>query len=102
MRGNTDGFPERPGNPGGPSQAHIRFDAVDSIRPKENVLLSHKTWVNGKIAEGGADLLARLKVEPAKSNLCAGYFVAGSGRQNTVSTNTGGPLIPRREAVLIT
>ncbi len=49
---------ETPG--GGPSQAHIRFDAVGSIRPKENVVLSHKTWVNGKIA--GADLLARLKV----------------------------------------
>ena len=49
--------------PGGPSQAHIRFDVVDSIRPKENVLLSHKTWINGKIVEGGADLLSRLKVQ---------------------------------------
>jgi hypothetical protein len=51
---------ETPG--GGPSQAHIRFDAVGSIRPKENVVLSHKTWVNGKIAGAGADRLARLKV----------------------------------------
>lgn len=51
---------ETPG--GGPSQAHIRFDAVGSIRPKENVVLSHKTWVNGKVADAGADLLARLKV----------------------------------------
>jgi hypothetical protein len=51
---------ETPG--GGPSQAHIRFDAVSSIRPKENVVLSHKTWVNGKVAGAGADLLARLKV----------------------------------------
>ncbi len=51
---------ETPG--GGPSHAHIRFDAVGSIRPKENVVLSHKTWVNGKIAGAGADLLARLKV----------------------------------------
>jgi hypothetical protein len=51
---------ETPG--GGPSQAHIRFDAVGSIRPKENVILSHKTWVNGKIAGAGGDLLARLKV----------------------------------------
>lgn len=48
--------------PGGPSQAHIRFEAVNTIRPKENVILSHKTWVNGKIAKAGADLLARLKV----------------------------------------
>ncbi len=51
---------ETPG--GGPSQAHIRFEAVGSIRPKENVVLSHKTWVNGKIAAPSADLLARLKV----------------------------------------
>jgi hypothetical protein len=51
---------ETPG--GGPSQAHIRFEAVDSIRPRENVLLSHKTWVNGRIAEPSADLLPRLKV----------------------------------------
>ncbi len=51
---------ETPG--GGPSQAHIRFDAVGSIRSKENVVLSHKTWVNGKIADASADLLARLKV----------------------------------------
>lgn len=51
---------ETPG--GGPSQAHIRFDAVGSIRPQENVVLSHKTWINGKIADASADLLARLKV----------------------------------------
>jgi hypothetical protein len=46
----------------GPSQAHIRFDEVSSIRPKENVMISHKTWVNGRIAEPSADLLGRLKV----------------------------------------
>jgi hypothetical protein len=51
---------ETPG--GGPSQAHIRFDAIDSIRPKENVVLSHKTWINGKVADASTDLLARLKV----------------------------------------
>lgn len=55
---------ETPG--GGPSQAHIRFDSVDNIRPKENVILSHKTWVNGKVAAGSADLLARLKVIAGK------------------------------------
>ena len=47
---------------GGPSQAHIRFDTVGSIRAKENVVLTHKTWVNGKIADAGAELLARLKL----------------------------------------
>jgi len=49
-------------SPGGASQAHIRFEAIGSIRPKENVVLSHKTWVNGKIAHAGEDMLARLKV----------------------------------------
>jgi len=47
---------------GGPSQAHIRFDAITSIRPRENVVLSHKTWVNGKAADAGGDLLERLKI----------------------------------------
>lgn len=51
---------ETPG--GGPSQAHIRFEQVGAIRPKENVVLSHKTWVNGKIAGADGDMLARLKV----------------------------------------
>jgi hypothetical protein len=51
---------ETPG--GGPSQAHIRFDTVGSLRPKENVVLSHKTWVNGKIAAASSDMLARLQV----------------------------------------
>jgi hypothetical protein len=50
----------------GPSQAHIRFDQVDSIRPKEQVLLSHRTWINGKVAGAGDDLLARLKVAPGE------------------------------------
>ena len=50
---------ETPG--GGPSLAHIRFDQIDSIRPKENAVLTHHVWVNGKIAEGN-DLLERLKV----------------------------------------
>ena len=51
---------ETPG--GGPSRAHIKFDQIDSIRPKENVVLSPQIWVNGKIADQGSDLLARLKV----------------------------------------
>ncbi len=49
---------ETPG--GGPSQAHIRFEAVGALRPRENVVLTHQTWINGKIADAGADLLGRL------------------------------------------
>ena len=33
---------------GGPSQANIKFKDIESIRPKERVVLTHRTWVNGK------------------------------------------------------
>ncbi|HWN09963.1 MAG TPA: hypothetical protein VNO50_11995 [Pyrinomonadaceae bacterium] len=56
---------ETPG--GGPSQAHIRFEPIGSMRPKENVVLSHKTWINGKVADTSSDLLARLKVVAGQS-----------------------------------
>jgi hypothetical protein len=51
---------------GGPSQAHIRFDPISTLRPNENVLLSHKTWINGKRAPAKDDQLARLKTEDGK------------------------------------
>jgi hypothetical protein len=51
---------ETPG--GGPSQAHIRFDSIKSMEPKEKVILSHKTWINGKPADPDHDQLERLMV----------------------------------------
>jgi hypothetical protein len=51
---------ETPG--GGPSQAHIRFEPIKSIQPKEKTVLSHKTWINGKPAAPAQDQLERLKV----------------------------------------
>ncbi|MGB9179870.1 MAG: hypothetical protein WCB68_11550 [Pyrinomonadaceae bacterium] len=51
---------ETPG--GGPSQAHIRFEAVQHIQPKEKIILSHRTWINGKPANPAQDQLERLKV----------------------------------------
>jgi len=48
----------------GPSQAHIRFDVVASIKPRENAVLSHKTWINGKPADTDHDQLERLKILP--------------------------------------
>ena len=39
---------ETPG--GGPSRAHIKFEAVKSIQPQEKVVLSHRTWIDGKPA----------------------------------------------------
>ena len=55
---------ETPG--GGPSQAHIRFDAVKAILPKERTVLSHKTWINGRPSEIDHDQLERLKIITGK------------------------------------
>ena len=47
---------------GGPSQAHIKFEALTQVRAKENVMLAHKTWINGKIVAPAHDQLQRLRV----------------------------------------
>ena len=46
---------------GGPSQAHIRFDAVKSMLPKDNAVVSHRTWINGKPVNDERDQMARLR-----------------------------------------
>ena len=46
---------------GGPSQARIRFEAIQSMRPSESTILSARTWINGKPADAEHDQLARLK-----------------------------------------
>jgi hypothetical protein len=51
---------ETPG--GGPSQAHIRFDAITSMQPRETAVLSHRTWINGRPAGIDHDQLERLQV----------------------------------------
>lgn len=52
----------------GPSQAHLRFDPVDSMKPREKAVLSHRTWINGKPADSEHDQLERLKVIPGEVN----------------------------------
>ena len=47
---------------GGPSQANIKFKDTECIYPKERVVLSHRTWINGKPAEPNQDQLERLKI----------------------------------------
>ena len=47
---------------GGPSRAHIKFDALKSVKPKEKAILSHRTWIDGKPVTAGQDLMERLKV----------------------------------------
>ena len=51
---------ETPG--GGPSQAHIRFDSIESMQPNEKAVLSHRTWINGTPAGVDHDQLGRLRV----------------------------------------
>ncbi len=46
---------------GGPSQAHIRFASIDSIRPGGSAVLSPRTWINGKPADADHDQVGRLK-----------------------------------------
>lgn len=51
---------ETPG--GGPSQASIKFKDTECIYPKEKVILTHRTWINGKPAAPDRDQLKRLKI----------------------------------------
>lgn len=53
---------------GGPSQAHIRFDGIKSIHPKDSAVLSHRTWINGRPVNDERDQIARLKVIAGKAN----------------------------------
>jgi hypothetical protein len=49
-----------------PSQAHIRFNAVHSLKPREQAVLSHRTWINGKPTDADHDQLERLTVIPGE------------------------------------
>ena len=53
---------------GGPSQAHIRFDGVKSMKPGEKTVLSHRTWINGKPADADHDQIERLKLIVGQAN----------------------------------
>ena len=47
---------------GGPSRAHIRFEAIQNLQSKERAVLSHRTWIDGKPSDSDHDLLERLRV----------------------------------------
>jgi hypothetical protein len=51
---------EEPG--GGSSRAHIRFDRINSVQPKEKAVVSHRTWINGMPAGEAQDQIGRLEV----------------------------------------
>ena len=47
---------------GAPSRAHIRFEAVKHIQPKEKAVIPHKTLIDGKVADPADNGLERLKL----------------------------------------
>src|SRR4030095_4383300 len=51
---------------GGPSRAHIRFDSIRLMQPREKSVLSHRTWINGRPADADHDQLERLRVIPGE------------------------------------
>jgi len=57
---------ETPG--GGPSQAHIRFDAIKSLLAKDSAVVSHRTWINGQPVNDERDQMARLKGIAGQAN----------------------------------
>jgi hypothetical protein len=46
---------------GGPARAHIKFDPVKSVLPKEKAVISHKTLIDGRPTDASRDQLERLK-----------------------------------------
>jgi hypothetical protein len=53
---------------GGPSQAHLRFDAINSMSPKASAVVSHRTWINGRPVNDERDQMARLKGALGEAN----------------------------------
>ena len=53
---------------GAPSQAHIRFEGIKSMLPREKAIVPHRTWINGKPSTAEDDQLARLGVVAGMAN----------------------------------
>ena len=45
----------------GPSQVHIRFEAIERILPAEKSIMNHTIIINGKPAESDCDRLQQLQ-----------------------------------------
>ena len=41
--------------------AHIRFDRINFVQAKERVIISHRTWINGRPASEAQDQIGRLQ-----------------------------------------
>src|ERR1044072_288597 len=61
-------FLKEQGDGGGQSAAHIRFEAVNSMSPKDRAVVSHRTWINGKPARDERDQMDRLRAIAGEAN----------------------------------
>jgi hypothetical protein len=53
---------------GGPSEAHIRFEAVRFMLPQQTAVVSHRTWINGRPVNDERDQLTRLRIITGEIN----------------------------------
>ena len=51
---------------GGPSQSHIKFEVIDTIRAREKIIVRHRTWEGGRPIAIDLDQLKRLELIPGK------------------------------------
>jgi len=52
----------------GYSQAHIRFDAIKLMPPRQTAVMSHRTWIDGKPASDEQDQMTQLTIVAGKVN----------------------------------
>jgi hypothetical protein len=52
---------------GGPSEAHIRFEAIKLMLPQQSAVVSHRTWIDGQPARDERDQMAQLMVTPGET-----------------------------------
>ena len=58
----------------GSSRAHIRFNRINSVQPKEKAIVSHRTWIDGMPASEAQDQIGRLEVVAEQSSLMSWTF----------------------------
>ena len=54
------------GTADGPCEAHIRFDTIRSMPPRQSTVIAHRTWINGQPARDERDQMTRLTVLPGE------------------------------------
>jgi hypothetical protein len=61
-------FLKRDETPEAGYEAHIRFDPIKSMAPRQTAVIAHRTWIDGKPARDEHDQMARLKAIDGKVN----------------------------------